>query len=240
MPQEDFDIQSLAEYLHLTPPQVTKLVERGKVPGRKVGGQWRFSQAEIHHWLEDRIGASDVEELSDVEAMLERRRQAQKEEPISLLSMLPAEAITVPLTSRSRGKVIHEMIETAARTGLLWDPDRMEDAVRARESLHPTALDNGVALLHPRRPLANILAEPLLAFGRTTAGIPFGSESGTLTDLFFLILSTDDSGHLAALARISRLVSNYEALTALREAETPYEVREAIAHFEEQNFVGRP
>jgi PTS system nitrogen regulatory IIA component len=152
MAQEDFDIAGLAEYLHLTPAQVTKLAERGKAPGRKVGGQWRFSQAEVHHWLEDRIGASDEDELSDVEAMLERRRVAMNEQQISLAAMLPLEAIGIPLKSRSRGKVIGEMVELAARTGLLWDPERMEDAVRARESLHPTALDNGVALLHPRRP----------------------------------------------------------------------------------------
>ena len=51
----------------------------------------------------------------------------------------------------------------------------MADAVRAREDMMPTALDIGVALLHPRRPLASILDRPLLALGRTDRGIPFGA-----------------------------------------------------------------
>jgi len=72
MAYEDFDIDSLAKYLHITPAQVTKLADRGNLPGRKVGGQWVFSQHEIHHWLEDRIGASDDVELVEVEH--DRRR----------------------------------------------------------------------------------------------------------------------------------------------------------------------
>ena len=57
-PMDDLDVAKLAEYLHLTPDQVTRMAVRGKVPARKVVGQWRFSEAEIHHWLEERIGAS--------------------------------------------------------------------------------------------------------------------------------------------------------------------------------------
>ena len=36
MSADDFDIDSLAAYLHLTPQQVARLADRGKLPGRKV------------------------------------------------------------------------------------------------------------------------------------------------------------------------------------------------------------
>ena len=36
----------------------------------------------------------------------------------------------------------------------------MAEAVRTREDMLPTAREDGVALLHPRRPLAGILAQP--------------------------------------------------------------------------------
>ena len=99
------------------------------------------------------------------------------------------------------------MVDLAAETGLLWDAEKMTAAVRERENLHPTALENGVALLHPRRPLQQILAEPLVALGITQAGIPFGESHGVLTDVFFLICSTDDASHLRILARLSRLIT---------------------------------
>ena len=116
--------------------------------------------------------------------------------------------MAVPLNARTRTSVIDKMVQLAAATGWLWDPDKMAEAVAAREHLHSTALDNGVALLHPRRPQPNILAQPFLAFGRTHRGIPFGDARGRLTDVFFLILSTDDRGHLRTLARLSRLIGD--------------------------------
>ncbi len=61
MLDEALDLDGLAAFLHLTPAQVGRLADRGKLPGRKVGGQWRFSPAEIHHWMEQRIGLSGEE-----------------------------------------------------------------------------------------------------------------------------------------------------------------------------------
>jgi PTS system nitrogen regulatory IIA component len=132
--------------------------------------------------------------------------------------------------------VIKEMVQLAAATGWLWDPQRMASAVSARERLHSTALDNGVALLHPRRPQPTILAQPLLALGRTPQGIPFGDSQGRLTDIFFLILSVDDRGHLRTLARLSRLISEPRLLEAVRAAGSAADVHRAIADYEAEQF----
>jgi nitrogen PTS system EIIA component len=226
MPDDDFDIQHLAAYLHLDPAQVARLADRGKLPGRKVAGQWRFAQGDIHHWLESRIGISDDEELQEMEVFL--RPAGHLEPPRSISKQLPLAALEVPLAAKTRNSVITSMTEVAARTGLLWDPQKMASAVRAREDMHPTALENGVALMHPRRPMPSILGEAFLAFGRTDKAIPFGGHSGLLTDLFFLICSIDDRGHLQTLARLSRLIADSELLTRLRGAHDAAEVRAAI------------
>jgi PTS system nitrogen regulatory IIA component len=231
MPHEDFDIESLAQYLHLAAGQVLRMAERGKLPGRRIGEQWRFSQAEIHHWLEDRIGVSDAEELSHVTGALDRAGP-DDEAAISLAGLLNVSAIAVPLDARTRGSVVSAMTELAANAGLLWDPEKMAEAVRARENLHPTALENGVALLHPRRPLPGIIAEPFLALGITSQGIPFGGGRGNLTDVFFLIASADDRGHLRTLARLSRLISDAELLSGMRHATSASEVGELISSAE--------
>ena len=175
MADDDFNVESLASYLHVDPAQVVKLVERGKLPGRRVAGSWRFSSAEIHHWLEERMGLSSDEELVRMEGALKRAGGDSGEVEVSLAEMLPLEAIAIPLAARTRGSVIASMVETAARTGWLWDTAKMIEAVRTREDMVPTALDNGVALLHPRRPLPGILGRAFLALGRTDRGIPFGA-----------------------------------------------------------------
>lgn len=214
---EDLDIPQLAEYLHLTPEQVTKMVTRGNLPARKVAGQWRFNEAEIHHWLEERIGLSDPNELDEVRRVLHRSSVSPARKLSELCSV---ELIANPLSARTRGSVIRNMSKLASTTGMLWDAPAMAEAVADREKLHPTALDNGVALLHPRRPQTSILADSVIALGICQAGLPFAGR-GQLTDIFFLICSYDDSSHLRILAKLSRLVSDESFLEALRASESP-------------------
>jgi PTS system nitrogen regulatory IIA component len=215
MAQDDFDINRLAAYLHMMPDAVIKLAERGKLPGRRVAGEWRFSAAEIHHWLEDRMGLSDNEALVHMEGALDRASDAPGVEVVSIGALLKPQAMEVPLAARTRASVIVRMAEVAARTHLLWDPAKMAEAVRAREDMHSTALDNGVALLHPRRPMPTILAEAVLALGISPSGVPFGS-GGRLTDIFFLICSTSDHEHLRILARLSRVINDQAFLATMR------------------------
>jgi PTS system nitrogen regulatory IIA component len=227
MAQDDFDIDRLAAYLHMAPAAIIKLAERGKLPARRVGGEWRFSAAEIHHWLEDRIGLSDDEALVHMEGALDRAADVAEAEEVSIADLLKIEAIEVPLDARTRGSVIGKMTELAARTHLLWDAAKMADAVRLREEMHSTALDNGVALLHPRRPMPVILAEAVLALGITPGGMPFGS-GGRLTDIFFLICSTSDHEHLRILARLSRVINDQDFLASMRAAKDAAMLHEMI------------
>jgi PTS system nitrogen regulatory IIA component len=232
MPYTDFDVESLARFLHLTPQQVIRLAERGHLPGRKITGEWKFSKSDIHHWFENRIGLSDEEELVQVESVLQKSAPLENEQEIRISELLPVEAVAVPLPARTRNSVIDLMVDLAAGTGWLWDAKAMADAVRSREEMHPTALENGVALMHPRRPMSKILAQPFLALGRTASGIPFGSDC-PLTDVFFLICSADDRGHLHTLARLSRLLTIADFLDRLRQAEDARAAHQLIVEVEQ-------
>jgi PTS system nitrogen regulatory IIA component len=231
--EEDFDIDGLAAYLHLMPAQISRLADRGKLPGRRVGGAWRFSRPEIHLWLEERIGLSDEQELVEMEGVLDRSSGPAGDAPIRIADLLSAEAIRVPFDARTQSSVISRMTALAAETGLLWDPEKMADAVRARESMQTTAIGNGVALLHPRRPMPSILGEAILALGITPQGIPFGG-GGSLTDIYFLICSTSDHEHLRILARLSRMIGDPRFLDALREATDASEVLRMIRERDEE------
>jgi PTS system nitrogen regulatory IIA component len=145
-----------------------------------------------------------------------------------LSEFMTIESIAIPLEARTKNSVVREMCNVAAGTGLLWDAPQMAEAVSMREALHPTALENGVALLHPRRPQSSILSDSLVALGITSQPFPFGNTAGHQTDIFFLICSTDDQIHLRILARLARLVSDEVLLTMLRSARSPSEAIELI------------
>lgn len=227
MADDSFDIASLAAYLHMMPAQVSKLAERGKLPGRRIGGQWKFTRPEVSQWLEERMGLSGDEELAALETRL-RLDDAHGASVIDLAELFPAECVAVPLAARTRASVIKAMCELAAASGRLWDVERMAEAVSQRESMAPTALENGIALLHPRRPQSSILGEAVLAMGITSGGIPFGGGPGGsgLTDIFILIAATSDHEYLRTLARVSRIVNDRDWVATLRAAPDAIAARE--------------
>lgn len=52
--QRVMNTDELAEYLRLPKPTVYKLVQSGKIPGRKAGRQWRFHRDAIDRWLSEK------------------------------------------------------------------------------------------------------------------------------------------------------------------------------------------
>jgi excisionase family DNA binding protein len=44
-------IDQLADYLQITKSTLYKLVQAGRVPGKKVGRQWRFHRDAVDSWL---------------------------------------------------------------------------------------------------------------------------------------------------------------------------------------------
>ena len=233
MPHSNYDIPKLAKYLHLTEKEIQKLAERGDLPGRKIQGVWVFSREEIHHWWEQKIGLSDSRELETVEVAI-AKNAVEEESPVLLANLIPEGGIEIPLMAKTKDSVLRSMSSLAASTGLLWDADKMADALKKREDLHPTALDNGVALLHPRRPIPSILGETLLLLGISPRGIPFGGGHGNLTDIFFLLCSTDDRIHLRILARLSRLLTLPDFLDELRTKGDAASARSWIEESEEK------
>ena len=204
------------------------MATRGNLPGRRVNGEWRFSESEIHHWLEEQIGIVEEDELPRFERIIDKNYDTSVDDRTMLAEFMMQDAIAIPLDARTRNSVVREMCNLAASTGLLWDAGQMAEAVMAREALHPTALENGVALLHPRRPQSSILSDSFVALGITTQPFPFGTTSGHQTDIFFLICSTDDQIHLRILARLARLVQDEVLLTMLRSAQSPAEAFDII------------
>jgi PTS system nitrogen regulatory IIA component len=134
----------------------------------------------------------------------------------------------VPLQARTPSSVAREMVRLAEQSWQIYDPDVVLKAVQAREEVASTALGNGVAVMHPSRPLPNALGESVVAFGRASGGLPLGGPGGRMTDLVFLVCCRDDRTHLRVLARLSRLMLRPTFLDDLRAAETAVDALQVI------------
>lgn len=58
---EIMSLAELASYLKMSQASLYHLVAEGKIPGAKVGKQWRFSQARINTWVRgDGVKSADI------------------------------------------------------------------------------------------------------------------------------------------------------------------------------------
>jgi len=53
MTERALTIKELAKYLNVTERTIYNLLERGELPGFKVGANWRFRKEDIDKWIED-------------------------------------------------------------------------------------------------------------------------------------------------------------------------------------------
>lgn len=226
------DLQQLAAYLHRDVREVSKLANRGYLPGKKVGGEWRFASTEINYWIETQMHAFTEQELE----ALERRGAVAyvADEPL-VCAMLTESTIAVPLKASTKASVLKELANLAGQSWQIYDVDALHDAIKHREELGTTALESGVAIPHPHRPLSvKDQGDSVIAFARTGSGIPFGATDGGLTDLFFLVSCREAATHLRVLARLSRMMLRPGFLDELRAAESVSDTYQVIEQGERE------
>jgi PTS system nitrogen regulatory IIA component len=231
MAHETFTLDELARQLGRDARELEKLANRGRIPGRKVGGEWQFHTAEITPWLEEAMREFSDQELVAVE---ESQRSTEVDIDTPVTSLLKPENVQVPLEARTKRSVLEGLIEVAGRTWQVWEPAAVLKAVLEREELMPTGYENGVAIPHPRNPLPDALGESVIACGRTLAGIPFGGPHRQLADVYFLVLCRDSRTHLQVLARLGRMLQSAGFLDRLRLAADSNEAYDVIRTADEQ------
>ena len=216
MPHEFLSLDELAAQLGRDKRDLEKLVQRGRIPGHRVEGTWRFHPAEIRMWLEQEMRGYSTDELAAVEESQYPQGQSERSSPLS--GLLQVETVQVPLEARTRHSVLENLLEVAGRTWQVWEPAPLLAAILEREDVMSTGFENGVAIPHPRNPLPSALGASVVAYGRTLSGIPFGAPKRSLTDIFFLVLCRSSRTHLAVLARLGRLMQVPGFLDDLRGA----------------------
>ena len=50
-------LEDVAEFLHVHPSTIYRLLKRRQIPAFKVGSDWRFNQDSIERWVREQEGA---------------------------------------------------------------------------------------------------------------------------------------------------------------------------------------
>jgi len=230
--QRTYTLEELSKFLNRSTKDVQKLAEKEILKGRKVQGKWTFALPDVVLWMENEMTRLAEEETAQLEEAV--ASDSEIVEDASLASLLDEAAIDLQFAAKTKASVLREMPKLAERTGKLWDVDQMAEALREREEMASTALDVGAAILHPRRPQPDILAEDFLALGISPRGVPFGGGFDNLTDVFFLLCCQTDASYLRALGRLARVLRQPNFLDSLRKCADAYEVKKLIVATEQE------
>ncbi len=230
---DTMSLGQLAAYLRRDARDLDKLAARSKIPGRKAGGKWRFNRREIDQWLDHFLSKLSSDELAGIEVGVGGASFRLAVEPL-LTNHLPEKLVAVPLLARTRAAAVKALVELAGRSGQVYLPHGLRDAILDRERTSSTALDDGVAFPHPRHPLPHAVGVSFVAYGRTVNSIPFGAPGGGLTDIFFLVCCMETDTHIRVLARLARLLRQPAFLDALRTAASPPETFAVIREGEQR------
>lgn len=133
--------------------------------------------------------------------------------------LITADLVDLDLGASDRATVTRSLAERLLAAGRVTDLDGFLSDVAAREAQMPTGLEGGIGIPHAR---SAHVAEPSLAFGRTSAGVDFGAEDGP-AHLIFLIAAPQggDADHMTILAALARRLvhaSFREALSTVADA----------------------
>ena len=207
-----------AEYLKLAERTLVRLAHEGKIPGVKIGGQWRFRRALLDEYL-DTLAAESV---GSAGAAPNQVIDAPFDEILTVDQIIP------DLKAKDRSDVIHAMVAHVTELDLVQDQAWLEAALTARERLVPTAVPEGVAFLHARRRAADKFPKQFIAMARSKDGLIFGSPEMGKTHVFFLLALRNDALHLRWLSRLAWIVRNPGRLARLLDAKNPAEIHATL------------
>jgi len=218
MPYRTLNLEEVAEYLHLDPDAVERLVKDQQIPFERHGARVIFRKIEIDSWALPRILGLEGRQLADYHRRTSDDTRHFLRQAALLPQMIRPEFIDPMLPAKTKSSVLREMVRLAGKTDRVWDSRGLLAGLQAREELCSTGLPGGLAILHTRQAEDFLFESLFLVLGRTVQPVPFGAPDGGRTDLCFLIACPDERLHLHVLARLCMMAQKTDLLPKLRSA----------------------
>lgn len=149
--------------------------------------------------------------------VLNRRKE------IGMLEYFSRHTIIAHLKSTDKSGVIRELCSLVADQNNVAHVQTLAHAVMQRENIMGTAIEEGIALPHAR---LSSLVKPIVAFGRSQAGIEWDSPDGKPTHFVFLILTSkgEDWAQVQILRIIAKAMNVKKNIAALFKAGDTHEL----------------
>ena len=207
-------LKEVAQYLRLAEATVARMARDGELAAQKFGNGWRFSRTAVDAW---KAAQPANEQRLPVEA-------TGLVEPVTVAGAMSVDHMNLALQGADKDAVLHELVGMVIEAGNERHAELFYQALKAREDLCSTCVNEGIAIPHARNALVGLVNKPLLAYGRHVAGVDFGAMDGQPVQHFFLLCSPNVREHLQLLARLSRILHKADFRKRLEALDLPVDV----------------
>lgn len=231
-----------AEYLHLSKSEIELLVYKKKIPFEVMGGKQVFRKKDLHDWANQSLLFSTESKLEDYHFKASQNQKMFQKDDAFLSRFISPSYVFDNIQAKTKNSILRELSKKAFETHMVCDEQQLLQLMIEREQLCSTGLTKGVAIPHTRIHAEYLFIDSFLLVARVSKPVPFGSQDGDMTELFFLPCAVDDKTHLYMLARLATLVQKTDLAQRLKMAENEDSIYQEFINIENQFvrlFVGK-
>jgi PTS system nitrogen regulatory IIA component len=217
--------------VNLTLPDVVRLfdvtentvrnwVSEDNLPCEIVDDRFRFNRAELLEW-------ATIRKL-DVSPTIFEVANGKTACEGSLAAALERGGISYRVKAPHKRALLRAIVDNLPLPEE-FDRDVLWDLFLARETLGSTALEGGIAVPHPRRPVVLDVERPLVHLCFLSEPLDFQASDGKWVDTLFALIAPTVHEHLRLLARLASVLKNQDVRRALSERALPKSILAAVS-----------
>ncbi|MGO9057441.1 MAG: PTS sugar transporter subunit IIA [Candidatus Binataceae bacterium] len=216
-------VRDVSRLLRVPEKTVHDWIERGILRASQINDQYRLHRAD----LLECITSQNMDAPAGMFAGTGGNRQT-----ISLTTSLRAGGIHYGISGADKESVLANAV---ARLPLSNQRDRelYLHLLLAREALGTSAIGDGIAIPHVRRPAIFRLAKPLVTLCFLERPIDFHASDARPVGVLFFLMSPTVQFHLALLSRLAFVLSDPELRAAIIRQAAPAEILAQVQRVED-------
>lgn len=187
-------VRDLVKMFNVSEATVRRWVKQKELPAQRVAGQFRFNCVEVLDWAiahQVKVERGPVEKQIDVEPF------------VSLADALEAGGIYYKIPGDNQASALRAVVSNLPLPEN-FDRESLLRLFVAREVVGSTAVGDGIAIPHARRPIVLHVPHSLVTLSFLKQPIAYDAPDGKPVGILFSVISPTVTAHMQLLARLAR------------------------------------
>ena len=221
----NLSVHDAANLLKVSEKTIYRWIKQQAVPAYRVKDQYRFNRAELLEWATSR--------RLNVSCEIFQEPEDEGQAPPSLLAALEAGGVFYRISGFDKEGALLGVVQVL-RLPEEVDREFLLRVLLAREAIAPTAVGDGIAIPHVRKPLVLNVRRPSLALCFLERPIDYGALDGKPVGTLFTIISPTTRAHLHLMSKLSFVLRDSGVRRAVRQQAPRAEILQKIGWAEQR------